>query len=176
MKKWISDQFEKGQPGEEPEQDMQYMQKELQEARLELVAHQQAVERLTRENEAMRLRQNDLLRDTVSAELESLLRDAAAPAAQLATQAYLVENQSRVLQARDVLVVAKRLLRALEKHGLQLVSAPGDVELFDPDWHLPLNANQPLDPGQEIVIRFPAVTYQGKVIARAGVEPRKEGE
>lgn len=173
MKKWISERFEKSQP-EEPEQDRLLLQKELQEARLELVAHEQAIERLSRENEAMRLRQGELIRDAVAAEIEVLLRDAATPVAQLATQAHMVESQGKTLQARDVLGVAKRLLHALEKRGLKLEGAPGDIVLYDPDWHYPLSAHQAIEPGQAVVIRFPAVVYQGKVLARAGVEPRQE--
>ena len=102
-------------------------------------------------------------------ERDQLLTDTAAPVTQLLTQAHLLE-QGKPVQAKDVLLVAKRLIRTLEDNGLTIVSQVGETVFFDSNIHEPLSASTEISPGAEVVVRFAGVSYQGKVIRKSGVE------
>ncbi len=75
------------------------------------------------------------------------------------------------MQVKDVLVVAKRLIRALEDNGLTLTGNVGESVSFDSNLHDPLSDHISLTPGVPVVVKFVGVSYQGKVICKAGVEP-----
>lgn len=162
--------FPPNHPEPQSSEDILAIKKQLQEARLELASKDQAIAHLTSDLNTLRTRQNELLKENTQVLFESLLRDTAGPAAQLATQGYLLESAGKPVQARDILNVARRLVRALEKYGLLLDGAPGDETFFDPDRHTPLSTGQVLDPGQKVTVRIPGVIYNGKILARAGVE------
>jgi hypothetical protein len=157
-------------------EDLLAIKKQLQEARLELVAKDQAIARLTTDLNTLRARQTELLKENTQVHFESLLRDAAGPVAQLATQGYLLESAGKPVQARDILNIARRLVRALEKYGLLLEGAPGEETCFDPDRHTPLSTGQVLTAGQKVTVRIPGVVYNGKILARAGVESAGENQ
>jgi molecular chaperone GrpE (heat shock protein) len=91
----------------------------------------------------------------------------------LETQAHLLEREGKPVAARDVLTVAKRLIRALEDEGLTLEGKTGETVAFDPNYHQPLEVGPGLTPGQPVVIRSPGISYAGRVLHRAGV--RKGG-
>jgi molecular chaperone GrpE (heat shock protein) len=158
------------QPGDE----LLRLRQQLQSARLELEARSRSLQTLSAELEALRARQDERARESAGNQLESVLKDAAVPAAQLVAQAYLLEQQGKPVQARDILNVARRLLRALEKHGLVLEGQPGAQVSFDPDRHSPLSAETQLDRDQPVVVRFPGVSFGGKVLVRAAVERLEE--
>ena len=107
--------------------------------------------------------------EAVQAQMERLLADAAAPVAQLLTQAHLLEVEGKPVQARDVLAVAKRLVRTLEDNGLTLEGSVGETTPFDPNRHEPLSADASPAEGQPVVVRFVGVAYQGKLLRKAGV-------
>jgi molecular chaperone GrpE (heat shock protein) len=107
--------------------------------------------------------------EAVQEQVERLLSDAAAPVTQLLTQAHLLEVEGKPVQAKDVLAVAKRLVRALEDNGLTLEGSVGETVPFDPNRHEPLSGDAALMPGEAVVVRFVGVSYQGRVIRKAGV-------
>jgi molecular chaperone GrpE (heat shock protein) len=91
------------------------------------------------------------------------------------TQAHLVEKEGKPVAARDILVVARRLVRVLEGHGLQIEGCAGERTAFDPNRHQFLAAAAATaTPDQPVVVRFPAALFQGKVLLKAGVEPLEE--
>ncbi len=90
-----------------------------------------------------------------------------APASQILTQADLLEKQGKPVQARDVLAVARRMLRALERYGLAFAGQTGEQVFFDPNQHTPINEAAQPQAGQPVTIRFAGVTYQGKMIYKA---------
>jgi molecular chaperone GrpE (heat shock protein) len=145
------------------------LQRELQHVRLELQEREQALIRLQQELERQRSGSSARLNEAVQVQLEQLLADAASPVAQLATQAHLLEVEGKPVRASDVLAVTKRLVRLLEDHGLALVGQAGQVVSFDPNQHEPLQSGVTLTTGQPVVIRFAGVTYQGKLLRKAGV-------
>lgn len=156
------------------EEELLALRQQLQSARLELEARERALRALTGELEMLRARQGEQVRESAGAQLEAVLRDAAAPAVQFVTQAYLLEQQGKPVQARDILNVARRLLRALEKHGLTIEGQPGDVVAFDPDRHSLLSAESGATAGQPVTVRVPGASLGGKLLARAAVEPGEE--
>jgi len=158
----------------QPGDDLLSLRQQLQSARLELEARDRGLQTLSAELEALRARQDERARESAGNQLESVLKDAAVPPAQLVAQAYLLEQQGKPVQARDILNVARRLLRALEKHGLVLEGQPGAQISYDPDRHSPLSAETHLVNGQRAVVRFPGVSFGGKVLARAAVESLEE--
>ena len=76
--------------------------------------------------------------------------------------------------ARDTLAVAQRLLDSLVSFGLALEGPVGESVPFDPNRHTPLSAHAVPETGQPVVIRFPAASYRGELIHKAGVTPLEE--
>jgi molecular chaperone GrpE (heat shock protein) len=111
--------------------------------------------------------------EAVGAARERLLTDAAGPVAQLLTQAHLLEVENKPVQARDLLAVARRLLRLLEAEGLTVTGAVGERVAFDPDRHAPLSG-ETIPRGEKVTIRFVGIAHGGRVLRKAGVEREQE--
>lgn len=145
------------------------LQKETQALRMELDAREQSITALKQEIERLRLRQDQLVAETVASRLGGLFNDLAGPASQILTQADLLERQDRPVQARDVLSVARRMVRALERYGVSFDGQAGEQVTFDPNRHTPAGGAA-LSSGKVVTVRFAGVLYQGKVIYKAIVE------
>jgi len=148
------------------------LQRETQSLRLELEEYGRRLALLADDLERQQTGESARIAQAVQAQLEKLLTDIAGPITQLLTQAHLLEVESRPVQAKDVLAVAKRLVRALEDEGLQFEGSVGETASFDPNRHEPLGGNDALAPGQPVVVRFVGVAYRGKMIRKAGIEKR----
>lgn len=146
------------------------LERQIQNLRLELAERNQLVDKLKQELERQRNSESDRITTAVQTQVEQLLTDAAAPVTQLLTQAHLLE-EGKPVQAKDVLVVAKRLICALEDNGLTLTGSVGETVSFDSNLHEPLSDRTSLTSGVPVVVKFTGVSYQGKVIRKAGVEP-----
>jgi molecular chaperone GrpE (heat shock protein) len=145
------------------------LEREIQNLRLELTERDQLIDKLKQQLEQQRTSENTNIDSAVQNQTEQLLTDTAASVTQLLTQAHLLE-QGKPVQAKDVLLVAKRLIRSLEDNGLTIVSQVGETVSFDSNLHESLSASSSITPGTEVVVRFAGVSYQGKVIRKAGVE------
>ncbi|MBE9045160.1 hypothetical protein IQ255_12230 [Pleurocapsales cyanobacterium LEGE 10410] len=53
---------------------------------------------------------------------------------------------------------------------MTIVSQVGETVSCDSNLHEPLSANSEISSGAEVVVRFTGVSYQGKLICKAGVE------
>jgi molecular chaperone GrpE (heat shock protein) len=146
------------------------LQKENQSLRMDLETSQQSIATLKQEIERLRLRQDQVIAETVESRLSGLFSDLAGPASQILTQADLLEGQAKPVQARDVLSVARRMVRALERQGIAFAGQVGEQVIFDPNQHTPINEAVQPQAGQPVVIRFAGVTYRGKIIYKAIVE------
>jgi molecular chaperone GrpE (heat shock protein) len=146
------------------------LQKETQALRMDLQISGQTIANLKQENERLRLRQDQVIEETVDSRLSSLFGDLAGPASQILTQADLLEKQGKPVQSRDVLSVARRMVRALERYGVAFTGQVGEQVSFDPNQHTPINEAVQPQPGQLVTIRFAGVTYRGKTIYKAIVE------
>ena len=167
MRNWIKQLFQ--QPLIKDEQVLTF-KREVQSLRLELAERNQLVDKLKQELERQRNSESDRLTTTVQTQVEHLLSDAAAPVTQLLTQAHLL-SQGKPVQAKDVLAIAKRLIGVLEDNGLTLTGNVGETVSFDSNLHDPLSASTSLTLENPVVVKFVGVSYQGKVIRKAGVEP-----
>lgn len=106
--------------------------------------------------------------DRVNAQLAPLMAAVAPAVAQVTAQAALCDAGGE-LAARDVLATARRIVGALEAAGLRAVGTPGETVAYDADQHEPLSRDSRLAPGDAVVVRLPAVHWQGQVLCRAQV-------
>jgi molecular chaperone GrpE (heat shock protein) len=166
LKKWLRISQT---PQPQSEEKLLTLDREIQNLRLELTERNQSIDKLKQQLEQQRTSENNNIDSAVQNQIEQLLTDTAAPVTQLLTQAHLLE-ESKPVQAKDVLLVAKRLIRTLEDNGLTVVSQVGETVSFDSNLHEPLSASTEISPGAEVVVRFAGVSYEGKVIRKAGVE------
>jgi molecular chaperone GrpE (heat shock protein) len=145
------------------------LKREAQELRLQLEEGSRQFAALQKEREQQQAGEETRIADAVQAKVERLLAEAAGPVTQLLTQAHLLEAEGKPVQARDVLAVARRLVRVLEEEGLTLDGRPGERAAFDPNRHAPLAGEAPA-PGAAVVVRFAGVGCRGRVLRKAGVE------
>ena len=145
------------------------LEREIQNLRLELTDRNQLIDKLKQQLEQQRTSEKNNIDSAVQNQIELLLTDTAAPVTQLLTQAHLLD-EGKPVQAKDVLLVAKRLILTLEDNGLTIVGQVGETVSFDSNLHEPLSASSEVNPGAEVVVRFTGVSYRGKVIRKAGVE------
>jgi molecular chaperone GrpE (heat shock protein) len=138
--------------------------------KLELAEQDRQMTQLKADLERQRRQVEARSTESVQTQLEQLFAQVAAPVSQLQTQAHLLEAENRPIQARDVLIVARRLVRVLEDQGLRLADRIGEQVAFDPNLHEPLAGIAPRA-GQPVIIRFTGIAYRGKLLRKAGVEP-----
>jgi molecular chaperone GrpE (heat shock protein) len=150
------------------------LEQEAQHLRLELDDRDRTLKTLTQELERHQRSQDERIAESVQGQIESLLRDAATPIAQLLTQAHLIEVEGKPVPAKDVLSVARRLIRILEDVGLEQQGTVGQTVSFDPNRHEPLSQDAALTVGQPAVVRFVGLAYRGKILRKAGVEQLRE--
>jgi molecular chaperone GrpE (heat shock protein) len=166
LKKWLR---ASPKPQTQSDKKLLTLEREVQNLRLELTERDQLVDKLKQQLEQQRTSENNNIDSAVQNQIEQLLTNTAAPVTQLLTQAHLLQ-EGKPVQAKDVLLVAKRLIRTLEDNGLTIVSQVGETVSFDSNLHEPLSASTEISPNAEVVVRFAGVSYQGKVIRKAGVE------
>jgi molecular chaperone GrpE (heat shock protein) len=150
--------------------EQQVLESQVQALRLELSTREESIERLKAEIEHLRARLDSLAGERSAMWMESLMSELAAPTAQIITQADLLENQGKPVQAHDILAVARRIVRVIERRGLVLEGLPGEQASFDPAIHQPLSAGVNPQPGQPVTIRFAGVRYGSKMLLKAMVD------
>ncbi len=150
------------------------LEREVQKLRLELDERNRLVASLKTESERRSSNSAAYVTEAVKAQLEQLLVDLGAPVSQLITQAYLMEVESKSVQAKDVLAVAKRLVRTLQDGGLTVEGSVGQIVSFNPNYHDPLSTGTSLKRGQSVMIRFVGIGYRGKLLRKAGVTAVEE--
>ena len=160
----------KKQPPPSGDDRVLQLEREVQSLRLDIQERDRLIATLQGDLERLERQQQAQLEEAVSGALERLLSEAAGPAAQLATQAYLLEHEGKPVTARDILAVARRLLRVLEDEGLQLEGAIGQRVPFDPNRYELLGGDEAPVPGEPVVVRISGASYQGKVLRKASVE------
>lgn len=170
MLNWLKKLFQEPTPDTNNEQILS-LEGEIQNLRLELAERDQKIATLKQELERTRTNESTRISATLQTELEQLLGDIASPISQLLTQAHLLEIEGKPVQAKDILAVAKRLIRTLEDKGLTITGKIGETVSFDPNYHQPLSSNIDLSTGTSVVVKIVGVSYQDKVLKKASVEP-----
>lgn len=169
---WIRNIFHR-EPATQPDhsgEDPLAQQSEAQRLRLDLHARDERIAELEQEVERLQARQDSRVAEAADVQIADLLSDLAGPASQILTQTNLLEVQEAPVQARDVLAVAKRVVRAVERHGAVFEGKIGEQISFDPNRHTPMSASSHPGAGQPVTVRFVGVTYQGKILYKAVVE------
>lgn len=151
------------------------LERQLREARLELAARDRSIERLTAEVGRVRGAAGEDARQRGQADVERLVAAIGAPLVQLTTQAHLYRTGAREIGVGDVLDVGMRLVRSLREVGVDTVGEVGAAEPYDPDRHDPLSTAAAPAAGERVVVRMVGLSYQDKVVRRAGVEPAGGG-
>ncbi len=146
------------------------LERQIQSLRLDLQERESLIAALRTELEQHRRSEQARVEELVQTATERLLSEAAAPAVQLLTQAHLLEHEGKPVAARDILNVARRLVRVIENHGLSVEGGIGEPVAFDPDRHQVLGGEGFPAAGQSVVVRIPGAAYQGRILYKAGVE------
>jgi len=145
------------------------LRRELGAVRLEL---EELGEELARERAQRHATEQALPKQVeqyIEARLDELFRRFAGVAAQIRTQAALMEQGAPVPSA-DVMALALGMVRAVEQTGLEPIGAPGAALAFDPDLARPLDPSQVPAPGEPVLVRFVGYRCRGRVIHKALVE------
>ena len=173
MFEWLKGLFKRPKEvrGEDTQQVLA-LQRDLRSLRLELEEQEQLVATLKRQVEQERREAKARIEESVESQIEELLLDLAAPVTQLITQAHLA-SQGKALQVRDVLAVARRLVRTLEDHGLTTEGDVGQTVPFDPNHHQLLRHDGEVKPQEPVIVQFVGVTYRGKLLRRASVRNKE---
>jgi molecular chaperone GrpE (heat shock protein) len=144
--------------------------REIQRLRLELAEKDKTNQRLAEELERSHFSTTEQVRERVHDQIEKTLMEASQPVAMLATQAYLLEKQGKPVQARDILTVAKKLVRAVESLGLSVVGEVGETTSYNPNYHSVSTAAATINPGDQVRIQLVGTQFQGKILRKASVE------
>jgi molecular chaperone GrpE (heat shock protein) len=168
MLNWLKQLWQKPQTDDE---QRLILERELQNLRLELTERDRKLANLKQELERQRSSENTRINAAIQREIEQLLSDIASPVSQLLTQGHLLEVEGKPVQAKDILTVAKRLICTLEDRGLSINGKISETLPFEPNYHQPLSSNLDLAVGTPVVIKIVGVSYQGKMIKKATVEP-----
>ena len=146
------------------------LRSEVQKLKIEIQERDKTLARLkddlSREREARTTQVAESIRDS----MEKLMVNAASPVSQLVTQAHLLESQDKPVQARDVISVSKRLIRVFEDAGMKTEGSIGEIASFDPNYHAPLAGDASIKIGDRVIIRLTGVSFNGRIIRKAGVE------
>lgn len=145
------------------------LQNRIQALEMEIAQRDQSIERLQNDLQAVQEQAGIAGKDKTIAVIDQLFRDIASTVTQILTQAYLLEVENKPVQAADVLQVARRLIRVLERNGLKIEDTPGTITPFDPSRHAPGDASLTISPGQPVQINLAGLSYQGKIIRKAMV-------
>jgi len=149
------------------------LQREVRRLQMDVQERDQTIARLRSDIESMRGGESSRISAVTDSRLERLFDSIAAPVAQLSTQAYLIEA-GKPVQARDVIAVAGGLIRALESEGLKVGEMTDNKQAYDPDLHQPISNDASIYRGESVYVRIPSVTYNNRILRKAGVEKAEE--
>jgi molecular chaperone GrpE (heat shock protein) len=175
LRQWLSNLLKPTQPStetveaEEKQEAGLEQASELQRLRLETQEQQKQIEQLKAEATRRRSGREEEHRQLSRDAKEGVLRGAAAPAAQLKTQAHLLTEEGKTVEAEDILAVAERLVDALAQAGLGFEGEVGQTVSFDPDAHEALGTGPAPAPGDKVTVKVVGVSHEGKVLKKASV-------
>lgn len=143
----------------------------LHRFRRENTADSEDVKRLRAEIDLLRAQQKSIKEESLAAAYQNLFADLSSPISQLLLQLHIANSaQNNTLAASDVLVHVKRLVAALEQHGLSVAGQPDEIQNYDPNLHESLSPQFAPSAGQPVRICFPGISYNGQLLRKAAVE------
>jgi len=143
---------------------------ELQRVKLELSEQDNLIRTLKGDLERMRNTEKERIAELLQAQMQKLMSNFAAPITQIATHTHLLEVEKKPLQSKDVLAVAKRMVKVLEDEGLTLLGGVNEIVPFDGNYHQPLTSQIRLQHGDRVVVRLAGASFAGRVLRKASVE------
>lgn len=178
MSNWMKNLFSNGDPNpsQGADDDVHALMNQNQTLKMEIAERDRQINQLKDRLDAIENQQTAAGLDRTSARIEAIFHEASSAVSQLLTQAYLLENENKPVQAADILQVARRIIRAMERNGLVIEGQPGSTALYNPSYHSPLTTTTHIAEGQSVTIRLAGISYQGKILSKAGVEPAQPDE
>ncbi|WP_168801704.1 nucleotide exchange factor GrpE [Glycomyces buryatensis] len=168
----IRDWFRRpSRPRDADDERVLLLESELQRARLELEDRDLRIARMRSEAAAVRDRVGDEIKRQSRESTERIVGAMAVPLTQFLMQAHLHDSGTAEVKVDDVVEVGRRLMRVLRGAGIDQVGTIGAPEPFDPDRHDPLSTSQTPEPGRPVVVRVVGLSFQGRVLRKAGIEP-----
>lgn len=155
---------------EKKDESLLDIQNELQSLRLEIQEKGKIITKLKDDLNRERDGKTAQVKELNQAFIEKIIADASTPISQILTQSYLLESEGKPIQAKDIISVSKRLIRVFENAGMNIEGTVGEKVSFDPNYHSPLSTNSEIKAGDKVIIRLVGISYQGKIIRKAGVE------
>lgn len=150
--------------------DVLEFKRELQELRLQLAERDRTIKQSRAELERLRGGAEQDAQQRARSDMERLVTAMGAPMAQLVTQAHLHRSGAVEIRVEDVLRVGTRLVRALRDAEVDTVGEVGEAEPYDPERHDPLSADEPVATGDQVVVKVVGLSYQGRILRKAGVD------
>lgn len=98
------------------------------------------------------------------------LRTFAPTLKRMGLQQGLSEIPGKILQAKDVLAVARECIKAFDVFGLRLEGKVDDMVAYDPAHHAPRGSEESFLAGVRVRVRVPGVTYNHQVLETATVD------
>jgi molecular chaperone GrpE (heat shock protein) len=142
---------------------------ELRRLQLEVAERDRTITTLRGDVDRLTANQLRQINDAIDSRLETVFSDTASVISQLLMQADLIENGATQVPAKDVLRLARRLIRALEDAGIELQGSVGQRMVFDPNLHEALSTDEVIKRGQDVIVRLVGVAYKGRVLRKSGV-------
>lgn len=174
MFNWLKQLFSSPTPTvistDESQDKILIMETQLQQLKLELEEGNKTINNLQQQLQRQEEKESLQLQEKILGEKEKLFNDIASPISQLITQKYLLEVEEKPVQAKDILLVVKRLINVFESQGLTVIGDMGKIITFDPNYHQSLNSNIDINISDKVIIKIVGVSYQGQVIKKAIVE------
>ena len=159
-------------PAPMPEDPTLMLQRDLAAIRLDLQETQAALVAERARTAALDKAQATLVQEGITAHLEALFIDLAAPLSQLRLQAALLDAGTAVAAA-DVMALARRCIAVVERAGLEPIGTTGEVMPFDPETAQALGEGVQIAPGDTIRIRIAGYRYHHRVLRKAFVEQER---
>ena len=166
MLNWLKSLFQSGQETGRVRQ----LEREVQSLRVMLADQDKVIAQLRSELQKHRNETEVRVKKSAQVVIEKLMADVAILVTKLNSQTYVVEEQKRPLNVKDVLAVVKQLMQVFQNFGLRLEGYVGEMTSFDPDHHLPLRNDVTFVQGEPVIVRFVGVAYRGKLLRKARVE------
>jgi molecular chaperone GrpE (heat shock protein) len=155
--------------GSDEQKQISELEKELQIAKLDLQEANTALIAAQHDLNLQRQEQTETKNSEARNRIESLIHDLAGPLAQLVTQNHIQHVQGKALSTKDIDATLNRLVQKLKSHGLEMSEEVGSTSLFDPNIHEPINLDDTIEIGEEVLIRMCSIGYEGKILRRAAV-------
>ena len=140
----------------------------VQTLKLDIASKDETIGQLRRELQRQRLLEAESANAKALSQRLELANRLVTPAVHILTQTHLSETEGKVLQTKDVLAVAKRMVSGLKESGVEFIGQIGQQASFDETKHEMLGGGH-AERGEPVVIKTMGAVLEGNIIQRIGV-------